>query len=266
MEITNTHGETVEYIQTRWPAYLLGFGGGIILLLIAILVSFSQGWFGFVNLAFALLLVLVYFLIASLWAVHRIYDGHDLIDELFDMGELKPGQNMIYVDLGLKNTAIGLSRRLTTGQVIVVDVYNPQLAPARWLSRAAQRTKHPEEDPRIEWKGGSIDLLPLPDQSVSTVILVMSVSEFWQEGDRLELLEEVFRILAPGGFLLMVERVRTLTNLLVLGPAVFRMPTASYWHGLLARVGFNIKSEKTQYDMLQLLRAERTSQSSVYPS
>ncbi len=257
MGITNTYGETLEHIQTHWPAYLIGFGGGIILLLIAILVSFNQGWFGFVNLAFALLLVLVYFLIASLWAVHRIYDGDDLIDELINVGELKPGQNMIYVDLGLKTTAINLSRRLTTGRVIVIDVYNPQLAPARWLSRAAQRTKHPDEDPRIEWKGGSIDLLPLPDQSVSTVILVMSASEFWQEGDRLELIEEIFRIVAPEGFLLMVERVRTLTNLLVLGPAAFRMPTTAYWCGLLARVGFNITSEKIQYDMLQLLRAER---------
>jgi SAM-dependent methyltransferase len=257
MGITTNYSGVLNYLQTHLPAYILGFGGAIVLLSITLLVSFNQGWFGFVNLAFAVLLVVVYFLVASLWAVHKLSDRGALIEELFKIGGLKPIQDIIFVDLSLRTMAIDISRQLSTGRVIVVDVYNPQLAPARWLSRATQKSKHPDEDPRIEWKVGSIDLLPLPDQTAITVILVMSASEFWQEGDRLELLEEIFRILAPGGFLLLVERVRTLTNILVLGPAALRMPGADYWRGLLAQIGFDITDETLMYDMLQFLRAER---------
>lgn len=258
MVITTRYRATVSYIQTHWPTFLIGYGGGLVLLLIILLVSFDQGWFAFVNLAVAGLLIVNYFLIASLWATHKLYDGSDIIDTVFELGELDPGQTIIYIDLGLRSNGIALSRRLTTGRAIIIDVYNPQLTPARWLSRATQRAERPVDDPRIAWKGGSIDLLPLPDQTAPTALLIMSASEFWQEGDRLQLFEEIYRILYPRGVLLMVERVRTPTNWLVMGPAALRMQNASYWRSLLTRVGFKTTRETVRNDMLQFFLAEKS--------
>lgn len=259
MGITTSYGDTLEYIKNRWPTYMLGYGGGITLALITLLVSLDQGWFGFVNIAFAGLLVFVYFFIASLWAVHKLYDGSEIIDLVFEVGECVPDQRVVYIDLGLKKNAVALSRRFTTGRVIVIDIYNPQLTPARWLSRATQRAEQPEEDPRIEWKGGSVDLLPLPDQSAPAVVLLMTASEFWQEGDRVLLFNEISRVITEDGSLLIVERVRTLTNWLVMGPAAIRMPNASYWRSLLARAGFTVTFEKGHHDMSRLFAAERSS-------
>jgi hypothetical protein len=259
MGITTSYGGTIEYIRNRRPTYLLGYGGGITLALIILFVSLDQGWFGFVNIAFAGLLVFVYFFIASLWAAHKLYDGSEIIDLLFEVGEWVPDQRVVYIDLGLKKNAVALSRRFTTGRVIVIDVYNPQLTPARWLSRATQRAEQPEEDPRIEWKGGSVDLLPLPDQGAPVVVLLMTASEFWQEGDRVLLLNEISRVITEEGSLLIVERVRTLTNWLVMGPAAIRMPNASYWRSLLIRAGFTVTLEKGHHDMLCLFAAERSS-------
>ena len=257
MGITTSYQGTIRYIRTRWPTYLLGYGGGIALLLLLVLVSLDQGWFGFVNLAFAGLLMMLYFSLATLWAIHRLYDDFEIIDQLIELGEVYPDQRIIYIDLGLKSWAVALSRHLTTGRVIVIDVYNPQLAPARWLSRANRLSPQPEADPRLDWKGGSIDLLPLPDNSVPVIILNSIVSEFWQDGDREELLSEALRVLANNGLMLCVERVRTLTNWLVLGPGTLRYQKSSYWRNLLERRGFSVVSEKTLHDMLQLYRVER---------
>jgi ubiquinone/menaquinone biosynthesis C-methylase UbiE len=203
------------------------------------------------------LLILIYFFVASLWAAHKLYDGDDIIDAVFELGGFDSGQTMIYLDLCLRSTGIALSRHLTTGRVIIIDIYNPQLAPARWLSRATQRAERQVDDPRIIWKTGSIDLLPLPDQTMPAVVLIMSASEFWQEGDRTHLFEEIHRVLSPGGMLLMVERVRTPTNWLVMGPAALRMRNASYWRSALARIGFETARESEQNDMLHFFRAER---------
>ncbi|MGB3717849.1 MAG: class I SAM-dependent methyltransferase [Candidatus Promineifilaceae bacterium] len=257
MGFTIRYSGTFSYVQTHWPTYLIGYGGGVAFILSALWVSFDQGWFAFVNLALAGSLILIYFFVASLWAAHKLYDGGDIIDAVFELGDLDPGQTMIYLDLGLRATGIALSRRLTTGRVIIVDIYNPQLAPARWLSRATQRAERQVDDPRIIWKGGSIDLFPLPDQTMPAVILIMSASEFWQEGDRMQLFEEIYRVLSPGGMLLMVERVRTSTNWMVLGPATLRMRNASYWRSAFERVGFKTTRESEQNDMLHFFRAER---------
>jgi SAM-dependent methyltransferase len=258
MGFTNRYSGTINYIQTHWPIYLFGYGGGIILFLIILLVSFKQGWFAFINLALAGLLVWVYFLAASLWSIHKLYDELDIIDLVFELGELDSGTDMVYIDLGLRITGIAISRRLTTGRVVVIDVYNPQLAPARWLSRATREAEHPVDDPRIIWKGGSIDLFPLPDGNVPAVLLIMTASEFWEEGDRQQLFKEIYRVLSPGGILLMVERVRTPTTWLVMGPAAQRIRKASYWRDTLTAIGFEVTGESEQVDMLRFFRAERT--------
>jgi SAM-dependent methyltransferase len=256
MGFTNRYSGTFSTIHTHWPTYLIGYGGGVALLLSALWVSFDQGWFAFVNLAIAGLLILIYFFVASLWSAHRLFDSDDIIDAVFELGGFDSGQTMVYLDLGMRSTGIALSRHLTTGNVIIIDIYNPQLTPARWLSRATQQAERQVDDPRILWKSGSIDLLPLPDQTMPAAILIMSASEFWQEGDRMQLFEEIYRILSPGGMLIMVERVRTPTNWLVMGPAALRMRNAAYWRSALARVGFETTRESEQNDMLHLFRAE----------
>ena len=258
MGITTSYSGTLEYARYRWPTYLIGYGGFIVLLVTAIFISMVQGWYGLSNLALAILLIIVYFFIASLWAVHKLYDEDAIVELIYETGNLNADSHLIYIDLGLKRVAVAAARRLTTGHISVVDVYNPQLAPASWLSRAVQRTIQPEEDPRLDWRVGSIDLLPLPDQTAPTVLLIMAASEFNQEGDRIGLLKEITRILTPEGTLLLVERTRTLSNWLVLGPAALRLEKVEYWKTLLSNNGFEVIREQAHVDMAHLLVARQS--------
>ncbi|MGD2077364.1 MAG: class I SAM-dependent methyltransferase [Chloroflexota bacterium] len=257
MDLTSRYKQTLAQIRARRPTYLLGYGGGMVLLLLAIAISVAQAWYSFVILALAGLAILVYFFVVNLWAYHTLYDDNWIRDTLYELGYLEPTMTLVDVNLGIREFPVALSRRLTTGKVIVLDVYNPLLAPSRVLVRRRGAAERPESDPRLSWRDGSVNLLPLPDNSVQVVTLVQILSELWQEGDRLKLLREAKRILRPGGCLLLAERVQTPINIAVAGPAGLRLSPVSYWHSLLERSDLKVGQSKSLRDLMLCVRADK---------
>jgi SAM-dependent methyltransferase len=250
---------TLAVVLANWPTYLLLYGGGAAAALLVIVFSAGRGWWAFVALAFAVLLILSYYFAASLWAAYKVHDdpAAPLDRVMVDLGQLKPGDTFVHVDLGTTRLAVALSRHLTTGQVIVVDVYHPLLSPSPAVARARQQARRPKADRRLTWRDGTIDLLPMPDGSLKAVTIGQVLSELWQEGDRRRLLGEVFRVLAPGGRLLLVERPRSQTNWAVFGPAALSLRPPSYWRGLLSEAGFQLKKEQAIHDLVTCFRADR---------
>ena len=170
-------------------------------------------------------------------------------------GRLQPTSRFIHVGLGRRETAIRLSRRLTGGQVTVVDVYNPQLTPDATLARSRQR--HARPDPRVTWLDGSFDLLPLPDNSVQTLTMNRTLSEFQEHGDRVLLLEQLFRILKPGGQLVVIEPLRSASGLLIWGPGALSEEPLLYWHTLFREGRFRLREEKTIHGLAALFVLEK---------
>lgn len=257
MYFTSQFRRTLSHVRAHWPSYVFGYGGGSLLLILAVVLSLSRGWFSFVILALVGLLLLIYFLVVSLWAYHTLYDDNSIRDTLFELGELSPTMTIVDVNLGHREFPAALSRRLTTGKVIVLDVYNPLLAPNRSLALAHDTAERPAADPRLSWRDGSINLLPLPDNSVQAITLVQIASELWQEGDRLKLFREAHRILRPGGCLLLAERVRTPVNLLVSGPAGLRYLPASYWRQLIEHSDLKAGRNQSVRDLILCLRVDK---------
>jgi len=257
MDFTSQFRRTLSHVRSRWPTFVLGYGGGFLLLLITIAISVSREWYSFVILALVGFLFLIYFVSVSLWAYHTLYDDNSIRDTLFEIGEFSPTMTIVDINLGLRGFPIALSRRLTTGTVIVLDVYNPLMAPNRALARAHDKAERPGSDPRLSWRDGNINLLPLPDNCVQAVTLVQIASELWQEGDRLKLFEEAHRILRPGGCLLLAERVRTPVNLLVSGPAGLRLRPLSYWQDLIERSDFKTGRSKSLRDLILCFRVDK---------
>ncbi len=251
---------TLRHVRANWPVYVSLYGG-IVLSLLLIGLSVELGWYSFVPLSLALLLALVYFFVAGLWVAHKLYDPDGLRPHvvLFEMGRLEPEDTLVYVDLGVRDFAIQLSRRLSSGKIIVVDVYNPQWTIGANLHRYRAQQPHAPHDPRLVWQNGRFDLLPLPDKSVSTVILCQILSEFWQEGDRAALLRETHRILTSNGKLLLAERCRSQANWLVLGPTAVRLSTADDWRDSLEAAGFMIRAEQDLQGLIHCFRADKPS-------
>ncbi len=257
MEITSHYSGTLHYVRVRWPAYLIGFGGGYILVLFIIFISLVQGWYSFTLLAAVALIILIYFLSVSLWSAHQLYDGQRITDALIKLGSINTEDNLVQIDLGERFQAINLSRRLTTGHVQVIDVYNPQLTPERALARSREKAEKLPTDPRLSMRDGNINLLPLPNESVKIVVAIECIGRFWQRGDQVCLLHEIFRILKPGGSILMAERVRSTTNTMAIGSAGLRLPSVSYWHNILKDGGFEVRNQEMIKDLICCIKADK---------
>lgn len=255
----NRYQGTLRYVAARWPIYLLGIGGGALLTMIFVLISAARGWWGFIPIAFAILLLLTYFLIASLWSAHQRFDHPELhvADVLFGLGRLEPEDRILHVELGDRLVSTRLMRHLTTGRLTVVDVYEPQITPGRVLPRVRAQAPQPLKDPRVIWRTGQIDLLPLPDASVFAVTIHNLLFYVAQEGDREKLLREVYRVLRPGGRLLLAERARSDTNWMVMGLRTMRLPRASYWRKLIEAAGLRIIEEDSNRGLVHYFRADK---------
>ena len=249
---------TRRSLRSHWPAFF-GLYGLLVLTVVLLGVGLASGWYALIPFALAVMLVAGYVLAGALWTAYQTYDGPgpQIIAQLIDYAQLRPDDKIVCIDLGLRATAVEVARRLITGQVTTIDVYNPQSNPGAPLRRARAAARKPGPDPRLEWIDGRIELLPMPDQSVRLVFMNEVLSEFWLPEERARLLEEVRRILVPGGRLLLAERHRTRTNLLFSGLATSTLPPAETWHALLLRADFRIEREDSLRGLVYCARADR---------
>jgi SAM-dependent methyltransferase len=252
----NYHG-LFDYVRVRWPTYL-GLALSALGTLFLIVTGVDQNRWALVATGLAILILLAYFTTTSLWAAYEQFVRRQTSPAqiLVEMGQIQPTSDFVHVGLGARDLPIQLSRRLTRGHIRAIDVYNPQLTPSSVLARQ-RRPLPPLSDPRLTWLEGSVDLLPLPDNSVDLVVAGFTIVEFWQRGDRERLLREIRRVLRPGGRLLLAEPARTTTQLLMVGPAALRLPSPDEWRNLLRTAGLTVTREKDVGGYYMCFRAEK---------
>ncbi|MCP4357330.1 MAG: class I SAM-dependent methyltransferase [Chloroflexi bacterium] len=257
MQVNKRFSGTVQTIVAHWPRFMLLYGGMVGALLL-MGVSAERGWYSFVPLSTAALLLCAHFFAAALWSAHQLYDRDGVRPHLvlFNMGHLQPQDRFAVIDVGFRERPLDLSRRLTTGQIIVLDVYNPQWTTSAALARRRKQRPHLPADPRLVWREGQFNLLPLPDNSVSAVLLCQTTAQFWQHGDRLTLLREALRILTADGRLLFAEQARSQTNWLIFGPTATNIPSDTYWRSLLKEAGFFVQQERDLNGHILCLQAQ----------
>ncbi len=249
-----------QHLAIYWPAYGWRYGG-IVLALLLIGVSLWRNWLGMVFLAAALLLLVTYTLIAGIWGAQRLYGVNGLNPNkiLLKLSQTQVNDSVACIDLGLKQQALTVGAQLVSGKLYVLDVYNPQWNTGQALQRTRSYAPLTVSDPRIIWYDSPINLLPLPNNSVTAVFLPQILSEFNQHGDRETLLREIRRILKPNGRLLLSERMTTQTNWLTLAPGITRMQPPEYWQTLLEETGFEIRRKEDLQGLISCWRANKPS-------
>lgn len=254
---------TTRYIRTHWPAFVglyLALVAGVLL----IGLSLAFDWYSFIPFSLAIMLVVAYFLVAYVYVAYRLNDppGGTATEFLIDLAQLQAHHRVVCIDLGLKATAVTIAQHLTTGQVTVIDIYNPQSNIGGALRRARGRALRPPPDPRLNWIDGNIQLLPLPDRSTGAVFMNQILSEFWIPEEREQLLAEVRRILIPEGRLLVAERVRSLANPALTGIVTYPLPTEKEWLGALTKAGFILRRQENAGGVVYCVRVDRPSPTS----
>jgi len=249
---------TRRHIQTHWPAYL-GLYAALVAALILLGLGLALGWYALVPFALAIMLVAAYFLGSAVWTAYQLHDGPgpDVMELLLSYSQSSPEAKVVCIDLGLRRPAVQIAQRLTAGQVIVIDVFNPQSNTGAALRRARARAPRPPSDPRLNWVDGRIELLPVPDRSVSAVFINQVLVEFWLPEERDRLLAEVRRILIPEGRLLLAERVRARSHSLLSSIVTSVYPPPDYWRDLLLKADLVPQREETLRGLVYCVRADR---------
>lgn len=114
-----------------------------------------------------------------------------------DIADIHPGEKVLDVGCGTGTLAMEVEPRVgRTGQVFGIDPGVQQIAHAR--NKAARRNR------QIEFQIGVIERLDFPDQSfnvvLSTIMMHHLSDKLKQEG-----LAEIFRVLKPGGRLVIAD-------------------------------------------------------------
>lgn len=246
--------ETLRAIKHQWPIFLSLYLGFVISLIL-IALSLMQQWFAFIPFLLALMIIIALHFMTRLWATYLLYDDNGLRPHhfLFDLGRIKENDTLVLIDHGYRRWGLDLARRLTVGKIIIVDIYNPQWMPSQMLVRQRRHRPTAVPDPRITWKDSQMGLLPLPDQSVSYVLVCQVVSELWQYGDQRTLFKEIYRILKPNGYLLLSERIFTKTNASLIDGIFFK--SSHYWQRLIRESGFRLQREENLMDIIHCYRA-----------
>jgi len=182
-------------------------------------------------------------------------------DQLFDLAALKPGERVLDVACGTGIVARRAAERVgATGKIVGLDADAGMLSVARSVASGMRLA--------IEWREASATAMPLPDSSFDVAFCQQGLQFF---GDRLTALQEMHRVLVPGGRLaLSVWRpiqhspgYAVLADVLErhIGPEVAAMTRAPFalgdageLRGLLAEAGFrnvHIRSPSTPCVSLQ---------------
>ncbi len=204
------------FFAARWKAYPLRIAGGLaigVLLMVAAILS--EQWL-LLPLGAVIILWVAWFYATTSWQMRYMLDTHNIVEKTWAMLHLDSNARFACVEIGLRAVPLSLSWKLQRGTLKIIDIYNPQLmadaAIARMRFVAQEQVVHQPSDPRALWIESSVDSLPQRNSSVPAVVLDRVLFPLQESGDRRRLLREVFRILQPGGTLLVIEAVQRKQN------------------------------------------------------
>jgi ubiquinone/menaquinone biosynthesis C-methylase UbiE len=122
-------------------------------------------------------------------AVRYMQRRHAARDAAFLLPHLKSGMKLLDCGCGPGTITVGLAEALAQGQVVGIDLEASQI-------EAAGHTARQQGAGNVEWKVASVYQLPFPDRSFDAVF---SHALFEHLGEPLAALEEIKRVLRPGG-------------------------------------------------------------------
>lgn len=207
-----------------------------------------------------IILGVAYLYAATTWMMRCLLDFRPIAATIWQLASLSRSDQFLYVETGMRNVAIEVSKFLLNGRITIIDVFNPQLMPNNALLRtrrvAYENVILPLSDPRTIWIDGRFDRLPRLENSAEVVVLDQVLSEIAQHGDQVRLLTELYRVLKHGGRLIVVERVQSANNQWLAGVGgLSGWHSAEIWQQLLKETHFDVATVEQINPLLSAFQA-----------
>jgi arsenite methyltransferase len=138
---------------------------------------------------------------------------------------------------------VAAAHRLTTGHAVGVDVWLPKAMTGNRLNSALENAALEGVRDRVEVKEADARKLPFPDASFDIVVSNFVLHEMTTDADREKMVQEIARVLKPGGYVALRDFIFTDTCVETLRHNGVdanreRVGSLSYWVGAIVNFGF----------------------------
>jgi SAM-dependent methyltransferase len=132
-----------------------------------------------------------------------------LREQLLDQLALKGDEKVLDVGCGRGLLAIGAAKRLKTGKVTGIDVWNPHDLSGNSADAAKENAKAEGVADRVRFETGDACKLVYPDNHFDAVISANALHTLADDREREQAMREAFRVLKPGARLLIFDTAET---------------------------------------------------------
>ena len=166
-----------------------------------------------------------------------------LREKLLDMFPWRGDEAVLDVGCGKGLLLVGAARRLKTGKAIGVDVWLSHALTGNRPEFALENAAIEGVRDRVELKQADVRELPFEDDSFHVVVSNFVVHEMNTSADRARMLQEIARVLRPGGRLALIDFIFTKECVEILRQAGLsdtrrvRLGGLSFWVAALLMLG-----------------------------
>jgi arsenite methyltransferase len=210
------------------------------------LLLLSAGHFAFNNMyltiggeiiiAFGIYMIIGHFL--SLYAFVGV-DG-TRFTLIADLLELKGNEYVLDVGSGTGRTAIQMAKRLTTGRLVGIDIWDTMEISGNSPERAYKNAEIEGVKAKVEFKFGNVLEIPFGADVFDIVTCSSVLNNLPGEKNRIKALNEIFRVLKPRGKCMLLEPLRNLRMFCAFTPfAFFQLGKREHWERYADVAGFS---------------------------
>ncbi len=224
-------------IRFNWHYYVLSFlfVTGLCVVSRFTIVPYS-------SIAGVLIIIISFSILISLFVSTYIYD-YSALYKLTWLNQLEIGKNKMLVNIhaGFDETSILLKQKYISAfnedKLLVFDFYDPSKHTEVSIQRA--RKAYPGYHGTIAIETAHI---PLPDACAHVVFNILAAHEIREEEERVAFFKEQYRILKPGGKVIVTEHLRDAANFLAYNIGFFHFHSKATWLHTFQSAGFRIET------------------------
>jgi arsenite methyltransferase len=167
-----------------------------------------------------------------------------LREQLLDQLALKGDEKVLDIGCGRGLLAIGAAKRIKTGKVTGIDVWNPQDLSGNSADAAKENAKAEGVADRVRFEPGDARKLVYPDSHFDVVISANWLHTLADDREREQALREGLRVLKPEGRLVVFDTAETGYYAEVLRAAGAKEVTLSPWSFLWCLPSRSVRASK----------------------